>query len=85
MGVGGLQPPLELVEDEPELVYLVTAVEALPPRATHGDDLVVALFPAAKRLCGNSEHLDDGADAVDTVLFGLHACWSIVPIQALRK
>jgi hypothetical protein len=74
VGVGGLQSPLELVEDEPELVYLVTAVEALPTRATRWDNLVVALFPAAKRLCGHPEHLDDGADAVYAVLFcGVHA------------
>ena len=73
MGVGGLQPAVELVEDEAQLVDLVPAVEALPAGASRGDDLVVALFPAAKRLRRDAEHLDDGADAVDAVLFrGLH-------------
>ena len=67
VGIGGLHPTVELFEDEAQLIDLVPAVEALSAGASRGDDLVVALFPAAKRLRGDAEHLDDGADAVDAV------------------
>ena len=74
MSIGRLHPTVELFEDEAQLIDLVSAVEALPAGASCGNDLVVALFPAAKRLCRDAEHLDDGADAVDAVLFrGLHS------------
>ena len=69
MSIGGLHPAVELFEDEAQLIDLVPAVEAMPAGASCRDDLVVAIFPATKRLRRDAEHLDDGADAVDTVLF----------------
>src|ERR1700722_5558516 len=70
MSIGGLHPTVELPLDEAQLIDLVSAVEALSAGASRGDDLVVALFPATKRLRRKPEHFGDGADAVDaTVLF----------------
>ena len=72
MGIRRLHSSVELSQDEPELVDLVTGVETVPPSASLGDDLVVTLLPAAKGLCGDSEHLDDRADAVDAVAIVRH-------------
>jgi len=69
MGIGGCHPTVQFIDDEAELVDLVSTVDALSARAAGRNNLLVALFPASKRLGGDAEHLDDGADAVDTILF----------------
>ena len=65
--IARLHPALDLVEDEAQLVDLVSAVEALTSCASFGDDLGVAVFPAAKRLGRYAQHLGDRADAVHAV------------------
>ena len=59
---------MQLVKDEPKLIDLVAAVQALTARTALGHDLPVAISPSAQCLRRDTEHLDHSTDAVDTAL-----------------
>jgi hypothetical protein len=64
MSIGRRHPPVELCDDERQLIDLVPAVEALPAGRTLRHDLAVALLPAAECLSWNAKHLGHRSDAV---------------------
>ena len=65
MGLGGLQPRVELLLNEAELLDLLTAVEAMSAGAPLRLHESVALFPVADGRGRDTEHALDCANAVD--------------------
>ena len=72
MSIPRLHAAIEFLQNESELVDLLTGVETLAADASFGDDLAVAILPAAEGLCGHAQHFDDRPNAVDAVAVVLH-------------
>ena len=70
VGLGGLQPLVESLLDEAEVLDLGARVEPVAAAAPFGGHERVALFPVADGRGRNAEHALHGADAVDGGLGG---------------